>query len=203
MGKVRGNLKVGAELTADLIKREIGGAVFLEISGSWQQLIFPAIYGGGHLRFFIRGDHAGKTTLELDACVIGSVGGTLIPGLVDLEATVKYGYYIQVKTEPIPGLIVGMEGRAKLLSGLLGFKFGFEGRALIDPTKILDIDPLNPSQELKKQRPIKLYGRIRVAGTVTLVWAIEESKSFETDFDVDVDWKTAFAVYKAGLMPVP
>lgn len=203
MGKVRGNLKVGAELTADLIKREIGGAVFLEISGSWQQLIFPAIYGGGHLRFFIRGDHAGKTTLELDACVIGSVGGTLIPGLVDLEATVKYGYYIQVKNEPLPGVIVGMEGRAKLLSGLLGFKFGVEGRALIDPTEIADIDPTNPSQELETERPIKLYGRIRVAGTVTLVWAIEESKSFETDFDVDVDWKTAVAVYKAGLMPVP
>ena len=203
MGKVRGNLKVGAELTADIIKREIGGAVFLEISGSWQQLIFPAIYGGGHLRFFIRGDHAGKTTLELDACVIGSVGGTLIPGLVDLEATVKYGYYIQVKTKPIPGLIVGMEGRAKLLSGLLGFRFGVEGRALIDPTEIADIDPTNPAQELETERPIKLYGRIRVAGTVTLVWAIEETKSFETDFDVNLDWKTAVAVYKAGLMPVP
>ena len=203
MGKVRGNLKVGAELTADIIKREIGGAVFLEISGSWQQLIFPAIYGGGHLRFFIRGDHAGKTTLELDACVIGSVGGTLIPGLVDLEATVKYGYYIQVKTRPIPGIIVGMEGRAKLLSGLLGFKFGVEGRALIDPTEIADIDPTDPTAELQTDRPIKLYGRIRVAGTVTFAWAIEESKSFETDFDVDVDWKTAFAAYKAGLMPVP
>lgn len=196
MGKVRGNLKVGAELTADLIKREIGGAVFLEISGSWQQLIFPAIYGGGHLRFFIRADHDGKTHLELDACVIGSIGGTLIPNLVDLEATVKYGYYIQVTDKPLPGVIVGMEGRANLLSGLLGFKFGVEGRALIDP----HIPPDVPDLE---DRAVTLYGRIRVAGTVTLAWAIKESKSFETDFNVDVTWKTALAAAKFGLLPVP
>ena len=196
MGKVRGNLKVGAELTADIIKREIGGAIFLEVSGSWQQLVFPFIYGGGHVRFFIRGDHAGKTTLELDACSIGSIGGTLIPGLVDLEATVKYGYFIQVKNNVLPGVLVGMEGRAKLLSGLVGFKFGVEGRALIDPTPLVDRD----NQE---ERNIELYGRIRVAGTVTVAWAIQKSKSFETDFNVNVNWKTALLIWKAGLLPVP
>jgi hypothetical protein len=196
MGKARGNLRVGAELTADIIKRDIGGAIFLEISGSWQQLIFPFIYGGGHLRFFIRGDQAGKTTLEFDACTIGSIGGTIIPGLVDLEATVKYGYFIQVTNRVLPGILVGMEGRAKLLSGLVGFKFGIEGRALINPMPLVDADN-------QADRDIEIYGRIRVAGTVTVAWAIEKSKSFETDFNVRINWKTALLMYKAGLLPVP
>ena len=40
MGKAKGDLQIGAELSADIIKRDIRGAVFLQISGSWQQEIF-------------------------------------------------------------------------------------------------------------------------------------------------------------------
>ena len=195
VGKIKGSLKIGAELSADIIKKDIRGAVFLEITGSYQQQIFPFLYAGGQLRFLIRGDQTGKPTLELDACTMGSIGGTVIPGLIDLEATVKYGYFIQVKTKLTPGIVVGMEGRAKLLSGLVGFKFGVEGRAIIDPQPLV-----NPEDD---QRAIHLYGRIRVSGTVTLAWAIEKSKSFETDFNVAVDWKLALAAAKAGLLPVP
>ena len=192
MGKAKGNLQVGAELSADIGKAEIHGAVFLEIAASWQQLIFPLIYAGGHLRFLIRAETTGKPTLELDACAMGSIGGDLIPGLIEVEATVKYGYYLQLSPTLKPGLVVGMEGRATLLSGLVGFKFGVEGRALVYPQLPLGIDTR-----------IRLYGRIRVAGTVTLAWAIKKSKSFETDFDVKVDWKLALFVAKAGLLPVP
>jgi hypothetical protein len=142
MGKAKGDLMVGAELTADIVKHAIGGAVFLQISGSWQQEVFPLLYAGGHLRFSIRADETGKTTLELDACTIGSVGGTLVPGLVDVEATVKYGYYIQITAGKVrPGLVASLDGRAKLLSGLLGFRFGVEGRVLIYP----EFDPVDAS----------------------------------------------------------
>jgi hypothetical protein len=195
VGKIKGNLRLGAELSAELLKRDIRGAVFLEITGSYQQLIFPFIYGGGLLRFLIRADQDGKTTLELDACTCGSIGGTIIPGLIDLEATVKYGYFIQVKTSVTPGIVLGMEGRASLISGLVAFKFGVEGRIIIDPQPLL-----SPNDD---DRDIRLYGRIRVAGTVTLAWAIEASKSFETDFETRVNWKLAFAAAKAGLLPVP
>jgi hypothetical protein len=114
--------------------------------------------------------------------------------LVDVEATVKYGYFIQMQGGLRPGVVVGMEGRAKLLSGLLGFKFGVEGHALVYPE--FSIRDLNHSA-------VNLYGRIRVAGTVTVAWAIEETKSFETDFDVQVNWKVIAAAAKLGLLPVP
>lgn len=195
MGKAKGDLMIGAELSADILKRDIHGAVFLEISGSWQQEIFPLLFAGGHLRFSIRADQSGKTTLELDACTIGSIGGTLVPGLIDVEATVKYGYYIQVTAGKLrPGIVASMEGRAKLLSGLLGFKFGVEGRVLIYPE--IDLVSLDRSG-------VRLLGRIRVAGTVTIAWLIEESKSFETDFDEKLNWKTVLFLAKAGLLPVP
>ena len=42
-----------------------------------------------------------------------------------------------------------------------------------------------------------------VAGTVTVAWLVDERKSFSTDYDVDVDWKTALLLVKAGLVPVP
>jgi hypothetical protein len=42
-----------------------------------------------------------------------------------------------------------------------------------------------------------------VAGTVTVAWLIEESKSFETDFDERLNWKSVLFAAKAGLLPVP
>ena len=87
-----------------------------------------------------------------------------------------------------------MEGRAKLLSGLLGFKLGVEGRLLLSPKNI--------PRDLE-HAAIHIYGQILVAGTVTVAWLIEERKSFTTSFDVDVDWKTAALIAKAGLLPVP
>jgi hypothetical protein len=195
MGKAKGDLMIGAELSADILKRDIRGAVFLEISGSWQQEIFPLLFAGGHLRFSIRADQSGKTTLELDACTIGSIGGTLVPGLIDVEATVKYGYYIQITAGKLrPGIVASMEGRAKLLSGLLGFKFCVEGRVLIYPE--IDLVSLDRSG-------VRLFGRIRVAGTVTVAWLLEESKSFETDFEEKLNWKSILFLAKAGLVPVP
>jgi hypothetical protein len=195
MGKVKGQLKVGGELTAELLKGDIHGAVFLEITGSWQQLIFPLIYGGGLLRFSIRADESGKTTFDLDACTVGSVGGDIIPGIIELEATVKYGYFIRFQDSAFqPGFVLGMEGRAKLLSGLLGFKLAVEGRVLIFPKNI--------PRDLQ-HAAVHLYGEILVAGSVTVAWLVDERKSFTTSFDVDVDWKTALLLVKTGLLPVP
>jgi len=169
--------------------------VFLEITGSWQQLIFPEIYGGGLLRVAVRGDEDGHTTFDLDACTVGSVGGDVVPGLIELEATVKYGYFIRFQDGTFhPGIVLGLEGRAKLLSGLLGFKLTVEGRLLVTPV----FDFGNPDRT-----HVHLHGEILVAGTVTVAWVVDERKSFSTEFDTDVNWKTALLAAKAGLLPVP
>lgn len=196
IGKVRGGLKLGTELVADLLAADVGGSVFLELTGSYQQLIIPGVYAGGELRFRIRGDATGSAAVELDACTVGSVGGTLIPGLIELEATVKYGYFIGIDGDIFrPGIVLGMFGRAQLLSGLLGFSLCVEGRLILQR---LRLDPDDP-----EKTSVRLRGDILVAGTVTLAWAVKKRKSFYTTYDVDVDWQTLLVAAKAGILPVP
>lgn len=197
VGKVRGALSLGADLTADLLAAKTGGSVFFEVTGSYQQLIFPAVYAGGQLRFSIRGDASGKAAVEMEACAAGSVGGTLIPYLIDLEAGVQYGYFIGVTGENTyrPGAVLGMSGRATLLSGLLGFSFSAEGRLIV---KRLAFDPNRP-----EEAEVELRGDILVAGTVTVAWAVKKRKSFRTTYDVPLNWKALAVAAKVGILPVP
>lgn len=192
IGKLSGELTAGANLSAELLKQTITGSVFLGITGAYQQEVFPEIYGGGQLAFRVSADQDGKTTLDFDANTVGSVGGDLIPGVVSVEATVKYGYWMQVVGGRVaPGIDVGMEGRAKLLDGLLGFKLGVEGRALI--TRFApDPDHL-----------CHLLGSILVSGSVQVAWVIDERKSWQANFDVNVGWKLLLVAAKSGLLPVP
>ena len=54
---------------------------------------------------------------------MASIGGDLIKDLVEVEATVHYGYTLIPQTLQ-PGVMLGIEARAKLLAGLLGLSFG-------------------------------------------------------------------------------
>ena len=192
IGKMTGELKAGANLSAELIKQTITGSVFLSITGSYQQEVFPEIYAGGQLSFQVSADEDGKTTLDFDAGTVGSVGGDIIPDVVSLEATVKYGYWMEVVGGQVaPGIDVGMDGRAKLLDGLLGFKLGVEGRALITR---FSLDP---------DHFCHLLGSILVSGSVQVAWVIDERKSWEAQFDVKVGWELILAAVKSGLSPVP
>ncbi|MFK8906727.1 hypothetical protein [Streptomyces sp. YS-3] len=197
VGKVRGALSLGADLTADLLAAKTGGSVLFEVTGSYQQLIFPAVYAGGQLRFSIRGDASGKAAVEMEACAAGSVGGTLIPLLIDLEAGVQYGYFIGVTEQHRyrPGAVLGLSGRAMLLSGLLGFSFSTEGRLIINR---VSFDPAHP-----ENAEVRLRGDILVAGTVTVAWAVKKRKSFRTTYDVPLNWKAFGIAAKAGILPVP
>ena len=116
----------------------------------------------------------------------------MIPDVVSLEATVKYGYWMQVVNGQVaPGIDVGMEGRAKLLDGLLGFKLGVEGRALI--TRL----STNPDHFCH------LLGSILISGSVQVAWVVDERKSWEAQFDVTVNWELLLIAVKTGLLPVP
>jgi hypothetical protein len=190
-GKLKGELQLGANLSAEVLKSKYSGNVFLSITGSYQQEVFPFIYGGGQLTFRISADDTGATTVELDACTMGSVGGTVIPFLMDLEATVKYGYVIQLDSGTFqPGIILGMDGRAKLLSGLLGFSFGVEGRLQVQRLSL----PADPS--------VTVRGDMLVSGSVTVAWAIHERKSFHAQYTQKLDWKF-FLAAGAGFIPIP
>ena len=192
MGKLKGELKLGADLSVELFSRTVNGSIFFEVTGSWQQMVFPLIYGGGLMRFSVSADLSGGTTLELDAAVTGSVGGDIIPFLISLEATVRYGYFLA--TNPIsPGFLVGIEGRAKLLSGLLGFKLSIDGRIAIQ----------RGDGKITPDNICKLHGEILIAGTVTVAWLVDERKSFRTHYDVQVGWELALVAVKTAILPVP
>jgi hypothetical protein len=190
IGKVKGELQIGTDVSAEIMQSKFGGQIFIQITGSYQQEIFPLIYGGGQLRFRIGAEETGKATVELDACTVGSVGGSVVPGLIDLEATVKYGYAIRFEGGTFqPGIVLGMEGRAKLLSGMLGFSLGVEARLLMERLKVAPFK-------------VDLRGDILIAGTVTVAWAIHYRKSFHAAFHQELDWKFLVAA-GAGLVPIP
>jgi hypothetical protein len=144
----------------------------------------------------VSADQDGKTTLDFDAGTVGSVGGDIIPDVVALEATVKYGFWMQVVDGNVaPGIDVGMDGRAKLLDGLLGFQLGVEGRALI--TRLLtDTKPFDPGDLCH------LLSSILISGSVQVAWVVDERKSWEAKFDVTVGWQLIGA-FAEGLLPVP
>jgi hypothetical protein len=45
--------------------------------------------------------------------MVGSVGGNVIPGIIELEATVKYGYFIRFESDASrPGFVLPRPGPA-------------------------------------------------------------------------------------------
>ena len=108
---------------------------FSRFPASWQQEIFPLLFAGGHARFSIRADQSGKTTLELGRLHHrlyrrhARFPASSMSKLPSSTATTSKSRLARLR----PGIVASMEGRAKLLSGLLGFKFGVEGRVLIYP----------------------------------------------------------------------
>ena len=66
-----------------------------------------------------------------------SVGGDLIKGLLEVEVTIKYGYTLIPETLQ-PGVFLGLEVRAKLLGGLVGFSFAAEVMARIERIDLED-----------------------------------------------------------------
>jgi hypothetical protein len=172
----------------------VQGNALLEISGDFQQSILgPLLYAGGYFRFRVGIDTTGQTQFELATGTIGSIGGNLIPGLIELEATVKYAYRMILPSpgaiEKIrPGLLFGMGARAKLLSGLLGVSFEWEGQAVVER----DGDDLVTTAD------------INVAASVTAAWVFHDDVDIHAQYVARVPYRAAIAVAAAvsGVGPV-
>lgn len=165
----------------------------LAFKGDIQQgIIPPLIYAGGLFRFAITVPPEGRPTIELALGVVASIGGDLIPGLVAVEVTVHYGYLLVPETLK-PGVLLGLDARAKLLSGLVGFSFGVEAMARIERVTLSDPE-------------ITIWAHIRVAGSVQVAWLIEEDVDFETQFEQTLPLELATlavgGVGLAGLLPI-
>jgi hypothetical protein len=170
---------------------EVGGSgagkprLFLEFQGDIQQGILPPLlYAGGLFRFGVTITATGRPIIELALGVVASIGGDLIKGLLEVEVTVHYGYMLIPETLQ-PGILLGLDARAKLLSGLVGFSFGVEAMGRV--------------QRLSPQG-VRIWAHIRVAATVQIAWLIEEDVDFETEFEQSIP--LALVALAAGAGPL-
>jgi len=185
VGKFYGQFLIRGELEAALtgVQRAL---LFLEFQGDIQQGILPPLlYAGGLFRFSIEIHETGRPVIQLALGVVASIGGDLIKGLIEVEVTVHYGYTLIPETLE-PGVLLGLEARAKLLGGLVGFSFSVEAMA-----RIKRADP----------HKITVWAQIRVAATVQVAIFIEDEVDFETQFEQDIPLALAVLIPGVGLLP--
>ena len=131
LGKFYGEFRIDGELEASPsgVRR---GRLLAEFTGDLQQGVLPPLlYAGGLFRFAVEIRDTGRPLIELTFAAVISVGGDLIKGLLEVEVTIKYGYTLIPETLQ-PGVFLGLEVRAKLLGGLVGFSFAAEVMARIE-----------------------------------------------------------------------
>ncbi len=109
-------------------------------NGSLQVPIIPPIYAGGVIGFTMEGDFPSgstpaKETITLQAGVIVSIGGNLIPDVLSLSASVTYAYQLSiVTTSPQSigiGLVLILAASGQVLGGLVGISFTAEAIAAL------------------------------------------------------------------------
>ena len=189
LGKFCGEFIIRGELETGL-SGKTRGLLSAEFQGDMQQgIIPPAIYAGGFFRFAIQIDETGKPTIELGFATVTSIGGDLIKGLLEVEVTVKYGYML-IPQNLEPGVILGLEARAKLLGGLVGFSFSVETLARI--------------QRIKPEADeVTIWAQIRVCATVHVAWLIDEDIDVNTQFEQKLPLTFVLAaLFGPALLPV-
>ena len=173
VGKFLGVFEVLGELEAAL-NGKTRGMLSLEFTGDVQQGILPPLlYAGGVFRFVLRVSDSGPPLLELGLGTTVSIGGDLIQGLVALEATVRYGYTLIPQTLQ-PGVMLGLDARAKLLGGLLGLSFSADAMARVQRLNNADLNT------------VTLWCELRVAATVQVAWFLKEEKELRTQFEQEI-----------------
>jgi len=160
--------------------------LFLELRGDVQQgIIPPLLYAGGLFRFGIELQPSGSPVIQLVLGVVASIGGDLIKGLLEVEVTVSYGYTLIPETLQ-PGVLLGLEARAKLLGGLVGFSFSAEAMARI---------------QRASPKSVTVWAQIHVAASVQVAIFVEEDVDFQTQFQQDIPLAALALVPGVGLLP--
>ncbi len=187
IGKFRGHFQVDGAFHA----RPSGPTranLSVELIGDVQQAIIPPLlYAGGQFRFVAQIDDSGTPVVELGLGTAASLGGDLVKNLIELEATVRYGYTLIPKTFE-PGVMLGIEARAKLLAGLLGISFGTDVMA-----RIARLDPAG--------KTVTIWAEVRAAATVQVAYLIEEDFDLRTQFEQELPLEL-LAVAVAGVNPL-
>ena len=167
VGKFQGRFEIRGQLEAAL-SGATRGRITVEMRGDVQQAIIPPVlFAGGQFRFVLEIAEDGKPLIELGVGTVASIGGDLIKNLIEVEATVHYGYTLIPQTLQ-PGVMLGLEVRAKLLAGLLGLSFGVDAMA-----RLQRADP----------KTVTIWAELHAAATVQVAWLFEEEREITTQFE--------------------
>jgi len=186
VGKFYGEFVLEGELEAAL-NGDSRGRVTLSFDGDVQQGILPPLlYAGGRFHFMIEVRDGADPVIELGLGTAVSVGGDLIKGLVEVEVTITYGYTLIPKTLQ-PGVLLGLEARAKLLAGLVGFSFSADAMARIQRLNADD-------------KTVRIFADIRVAASVQVAIFFKKHVDFRTQFEQNLPLAPLLIV--AGANPI-
>ena len=185
IGKFYGQFTINAELQAGL-GGVSAGQLLVEFTGDVQQAILPPLlYAGGAFRFAIQIKDGGKPLIEMGLGTATSIGGDLIKGLLEVEATVTYGYTLIPETLQ-PGVMLGIEARCKLLAGLIALSFGADAMARL--------------QRLNNDSTVTIFADLRVAGSIQVAVFFKERVDFRTQFEQNIPLGLLQIV--AGINPI-
>jgi hypothetical protein len=186
VGKFYGEFVLEGELEAAL-NGDSHGRVTLTFRGDVQQGILPPLlYAGGLFHFMVEVRDDAEPIIELGLGTTVSIGGDLIKGLVEVEVTVSYGYTLIPKTLQ-PGVLLGLEARAKLLAGLVGFSFSADAMARIQRLNSDD-------------KTVRIFADIRVAASVQVAIFFKKRVDFRTQFEQNLPLAPLLIV--AGANPI-
>jgi hypothetical protein len=118
---------------------------YFGFKGELQFPVYPEVKVGGLVIFKMEIDFPSGSTPETDKLtfqlgVIVTVGGNLIPGVLELQASVAFAVMLVVVTSPPGSIGIGisliMDAKGQILSGLVGITFTAEADGLyIDSPK--------------------------------------------------------------------
>jgi hypothetical protein len=184
----------------------------LEVKGELQQETpIPKVYVGGFIEVKLKfeRDHRkqeSESEIALAAGCVGSVGGALIPELLEAEVTARRGYIFQVQPDaPEPanrvnlGLIMGLEVRAVVKAPVLGdvvrIEFEWEGRALIQR---LELNGILESE-------VSIRAIVKAAVSVALLF-LDGEFELETEYQEQIPMVAVAGLAAAmglGIIPPP
>jgi len=169
IGKFSGRFEVGGRFEA-VPGAKSHGRLWVDLSGDVQQgIIPPGIYAGGQFKFRVEVGDREKPLVEMGLGTVASIGGDLIKNLVELEATVNYGYLL-IPESLKPGVMLGLGVRACLLSGLFGLSFDVQAMARLER---LALDT----------RSVTIWAAFDAVATVQLAWLVKEERNFRVQFE--------------------
>ena len=158
--------------------------LFLEFQGDIQQGILPPLlYAGGLFRFGIDIPESGRPVVFLAMGVVASIGGDLIPGLLEVEVTVNYGYTLIPETLE-PGVLLGLRSARE---------------AARRPRRLLVRRRSDGAHQAAGRDGVRIWAQIRVAATVQIAIFIEEEVDFETQFEQTIPLAAAVFIPGVGL----